>query len=241
MCRSGGWQDTGRDLGADLRRLGIAVRPAQPGDAVPAGVSFWDAETDADLARIVASARHRNGMLWCGTGGLAGALAGGGRMPPPLLHRPLLGLFGSDHDVTLRQLEACGLHWLAVPAGSAGAAGAVHARLQTAGLALVSFALAEKLSRTEAAERIGAEMGALVRSMPPPRTLLAAGGETLRMLCRILRARSLEVMGQMLPGVPVSWLRGGAWDGVTVVSKSGAFGDAGLLRRLAGLDGEAAG
>jgi D-threonate/D-erythronate kinase len=36
----------------------------------------------------------------------------------------------------------------------------------------------------------------------------------------------------MMPGIPTSVLRGGVWDGLRIVSKSGAFGDAGLLARL---------
>jgi len=43
------------------------------------------------------------------------------------------------------------------------------------------------------------------------------------------------VQGRIVPGLPRSILRGGAWDGVTVVSKSGAFGYPTLLRDL--LDG----
>ena len=39
-------------------------------------------------------------------------------------------------------------------------------------------------------------------------------------------------MGQVAPGVPRSILRGGAWDGVAVVSKSGAFGADSLWRDL---------
>ncbi|UKJ76624.1 four-carbon acid sugar kinase family protein [Azospirillum brasilense] len=41
-----------------------------------------------------------------------------------------------------------------------------------------------------------------------------------------------DLAGALLPGVPCSTLRGGAWSGVRVVSKSGAFGDPALLRRL---------
>jgi uncharacterized protein YgbK (DUF1537 family) len=40
------------------------------------------------------------------------------------------------------------------------------------------------------------------------------------------------VDGEVVPGVPTSILRGGDWDGQRVVSKSGAFGDAGFLARL---------
>ncbi|WP_244439541.1 nucleotide-binding domain containing protein [Azospirillum baldaniorum] len=59
-----------------------------------------------------------------------------------------------------------------------------------------------------------------------------SGGETLRALCGALGAGRLDLDGALLPGVPGSTLRGGAWDGVRVVSKSGAFGDPSLLRRL---------
>src|SRR5690349_14816370 len=80
--------------------------------------------------------------------------------------------------------------------------------------------------------RIGAELGRLVQGMEPPGTLIVAGGETLRGLCIALGARSLEVRGRIVPGLPHSVLRGGVWDGVLVVSKSGAFGHPGLLRDL---------
>jgi hypothetical protein len=40
------------------------------------------------------------------------------------------------------------------------------------------------------------------------------------------------VTGEPLPGVPRSVLQGGCWDGAVVISKSGAFGDPGLLIRL---------
>jgi uncharacterized protein YgbK (DUF1537 family) len=68
--------------------------------------------------------------------------------------------------------------------------------------------------------------------MPPPGTLVVAGGETLRGLCLSLGARSLELQGRIIPGLPRSIMRGGRWDGVTVISKSGAFGTPTLLRDL---------
>jgi uncharacterized protein YgbK (DUF1537 family) len=66
---------------------------------------------------------------------------------------------------------------------------------------------------------------------------MVAGGETLRAVCHALGAARLDVDGQVIPGVPCSIMRGGRWDGIRVVSKSGAFGDPGLLSRL--LNGEA--
>ena len=66
-----------------------------------------DAETDADLDAIVAEGRRLTGrVLWCGTGGLAGALAGHGTVPRPVLPLPLLALIGSDHPVSRAQVAA---------------------------------------------------------------------------------------------------------------------------------------
>ena len=47
---------------------------------------------------------------------------------------------------------------------------------------------------------------------------------------------SRDLDGHILPGVPRSVLRGGRFDGVRVISKSGAFGERALLRCLLGLD-----
>lgn len=241
--RDDDWHDVEVDLGGTLQANGFPVRHARPGETAPAGISLWDSETDADLALIVAAGRELGrGVLWCGTGGLAGALAGPARAEKtPALHRPLLGLFGSDQAVTLEQLRACDPHWIVLSADNPDSAAAIaRKRLQATGMALASFDLPPGLARPVAAERIAAALGAVIRAVPQPGTLLVAGGETLRALCGALGATSLEVFGQLLPGVPVSRLHGGRWDGAKVVSKSGAFGDAGLLRRLVGLDAGAA-
>jgi uncharacterized protein YgbK (DUF1537 family) len=99
-------------------------------------------------------------------------------------------------------------------------------------IAMASLDLPERLDRNAAAERIAAEFARLVRAVPRPGTLIAAGGETLKALCLALGARCLEAVGQVAPGVPRSVMRGGAWDGVDVVSKSGAFGADTLWRDL---------
>jgi uncharacterized protein YgbK (DUF1537 family) len=71
------WRRGGEDLRATLASRGIKVRLARPGDPIEEGVSLWDAETDGDLRRIAeAGARHGDSVLWCGSAGLAAALAG---------------------------------------------------------------------------------------------------------------------------------------------------------------------
>jgi len=222
------------DIVAGLMAEGVPVHRGRLDGALRPGISIFDAETDAELRRVVALGRAAPGpVLWIGTGGLAQALAHGAPAeacgPLPM---PLLGLFGSDQAVTAGQLAVCGSDWLQLPDGSARQAAALAATLRTKGRVLASLELPTGLARAEAAIRIAGEFRRLVREMPPPGTLLVAGGETLRGLCLALDARGLELQGRIAPGLPRSIVRGGPWDGVTVVSKSGAFGSPTLLRDL---------
>lgn len=222
------------DLSALLAAEGLHPRRGDPSSPLPPGVSIFDAEDDADLARLVALGRAAAGpVLWCGSGGLARALAG-----PVLaaattaLRGPVLGLFGSDQAATALQLAACGDFAIAIESGDDAAASRVARMMEAVGVALVSVALRDGLGRDAAAQRIAAAMAGLTQRLPRPGTLIAAGGETLRAICDALGARGLDAVGIVQPGVPRSVLRGGAWDGVPVVSKSGAFGGNTLLRDL---------
>jgi uncharacterized protein YgbK (DUF1537 family) len=233
MHGTDGLRRVGEDIAATLVAEGLEVARARPGDGLPRGISIWDAETDADLARIAnVGMAARGSVLWCGSSGLAGALAGDRRRVAPRLVGPILGLFGSDHPVTTAQLVAAENHLLRLPDGDHASAARLAARLREAGVALAAFDLPASISRAEAAATIMAEMDALTRRIEPPGTLVVAGGETLRALCVLLGAAHLEVHGQIVPGIPQSVLRGGRWDGVSVISKSGAFGTVGLLRQL---------
>ncbi len=232
----GDWSPAGDgDLLAALAAEGLPARPGSLDAPLPPGVSVFDAEIEDDLARLASLGRQAQGpVLWCGSGGLARALAGEARVrPSTVLTAPVLGLFGSDQAVTARQLAACGRCWIRlVEGGGAAAAERVSRRMETAGVALASLDLPTGLTRGEAASRIEAAFTDLVHRLPLPGTLIAAGGETLRALCRGLGARSLETTGLVAPGVPRSAMRGGAWDGLEVVSKSGAFGTDALWRDL---------
>ncbi len=213
------WRDSGVDLPAALRVCGV--------DA-----PMRNAETDADLDAIVAAGRALPGrVLWCGTGGLAGALAGSRVAVCPSLPRPFLALIGSDHSVSAGQLAATGerLHRIAVTGPNEIAA--IRRSLQS-GAAAVCVALPDGTPRAAATHRIGGCFAAVLAALERPGTLVVAGGETLRRLCDALGVAGLEVDGEVVPGVPTSILRGGAWDRQRVVSKSGAFGEAGFLARL---------
>ncbi len=213
------WQDSGVDLPAALRDCGLTV-------------AMHDAETDADLDTIVAAGRVLAGsVLWCGTGGLAGALAGRRVVPCPRLARPILALIGSDHSVSASQLAATGNRLLRIAAAGTDAIAAIRRSLQS-GATAVCVALPGGTPRAEAARRIGLCFAELLAALDRPGTLIVSGGETLRRLCDALGVAGLDVDGEIEPGVPTSTLRGGTWDGQRVVSKSGAFGDAGFLARL---------
>jgi D-threonate/D-erythronate kinase len=229
----GNWTAVGGDMVAMLRNFGVPAQPGQPGAPLSPGISVFDAETDADLDRVVLVGRAAGPVLWIGTGGLAQALARHSPAPAGTgLPLPLLGLFGSDQPVTAGQLAVCGTDWVRLKGAGPTEVKSIAARLRSAGRLVASLDLPAGLSREDAARRIGTALHCLVRDLPPPGTLLVAGGETLRTLCLSLSARSLVIQGRFVPGVPRSVLGDGLWDGVTVVSKSGAFGPPTLVRDL---------
>ncbi len=179
-----------------------------------APVALRDAESDADLDRIVAEGRSYPGrVLWCGTAGLAGALVDHAPVPCPVLRGPVLGLIGSDHPVTAGQLSRAA----AIPPE--------HARLVT---------IPDRIpgTRPHAAAQIAARFAQVLDQAARPGMLFVTGGETLAGICRSLGATGLRVDGEFEPGAPTSTLIGGRWDGQRVVSKSGAFGGPDLLVRL---------
>ena len=231
---AGGWRDSGIDLAGALLSAGVVLAPAVAGQAAPAGVSLWDAATDTDLDRIVAAGRALLGrVLWCGTAGLAGALAGRLPVPVPRLPRPILALVGSDQPVAKAQLAVLGRKHHVV--NDAAEANAIAGVLERDGVAAVSVSIAARTPRLVAGARITDVFSGLLAGLGfPVGTLFVSGGETLRGLCEKLGATRLDVDGEVLPGVPTAILRGGAWEGQRIVSKSGAFGDAGVLARILG-------
>ncbi len=229
---SAGWRDVGADLRGGLAAAGVAVALCRSGEPAPAGASLWDAESDADLQAVVAAGRALAGrVLWCGSGGLAGALAGGPSPPAPPLPAPVLALVGSHHPASVAQLSAAWAHVHRISRGDAEEAAPIARRLTHAG-AVVAVVTPPGADRRAAARHIAAGFAALLALLDRPGTLFVSGGETLRQVCDCLGAERLDVDGELAPGVPTSILRGGRWDGLRVVSKSGAFGDAGLLVRL---------
>lgn len=209
------------DLVAALADEGFAVTRCTPGDAVPPGLSLWDADCDADLVRIAEAGRRlATPPMWCGSAGLAAALMGVGTPPRPVFEAPLTGVFGSDSPIIRRQLAAIG----------------DRARRLTPDdpviPAIYDLTPLAPLPRAEAAQVIASAVAFLCDRVARPASVVAAGGETLRSLCGTIGADHLLVDGEFEPGVPMSLVQGGRWHGVRIISKSGAFGDEGLLVRI---------
>ena len=126
-----------------LAAYGFPVQQGRSEAELKPGISVFDAEGESDLDRVVAVGRAaRDPVLWCGSGGLARALARG--TDPNVSHAleaPVLGLFGSDQPVTARQLAACGEHWLKLADTHAGNAARLRERLDRQRVALASFEL----------------------------------------------------------------------------------------------------
>jgi D-threonate/D-erythronate kinase len=236
------WQAVSCDLAAELSRAGAPVRLAASAQALAGGGIFLcDATSEAELTAVVdAGRRLEPPVLWCGSAGLARALAGAPRPSTPFrLEPPLLLVIGSHHPVTLAQIEALAADAPEVlvrvpPGASVGPAiGSVGDALARHGRATLVIALADGTGPAIARPVFDRILGHAGRELSAPRSLIVTGGATLHRLVQMLGAEALLVEGEPLPGIARSRMRGGRWPGCEVISKSGAFGDPGLLIRLA--------
>jgi uncharacterized protein YgbK (DUF1537 family) len=231
-----GYRATAHDLAGDLARCGLAPRlTADAREIAGGGVFLCDAEVEADLDAIVACGRRLSpGALWCGPGGLARALAG----PAPLRacpSGPVLGVIGTRDPVTSGEIDRLRARRAdaVIPVESVDAIAdsiARAARLLKAGVSILLTLRLAPLPAGEASAvlRRLAEAALTLR----PATLFASGGDTLAALMDAAVVSRLDAEGEVAPGLPLSRIIGGGWDGVAIVSKSGAFSAAAILARL---------
>ncbi len=231
----------GPDLAAEFRHY-FAVGLAAPGEVPHRFLTLYDAETEADLEEIARTGLALGAAtLWVGAGALAGALAQacGIRTAPAAFlpaTRPFLGLVGTNHEVTCRQIARLAdlmpeVHVaLELDAEPERTRGRLLARMEAGAPSVVTVATGG--TRAEAARAIADAFFHLLADLPSPGTLLVTGGETLRTVCDIVGADHLVVESEIEPGLAVSRMAGGRFDGLVTISKSGAFGDDGLLLRF---------
>jgi uncharacterized protein YgbK (DUF1537 family) len=220
----GSWSEAGLKIIDQFRKRGLEARLTGSHTSLQKGLSIFDVESDDELDRIAQIGRDFSGrVLWCGSGGLAAALARGTDVSvSPQLKTPLLGVFGSDHAVTAAQLSQC--EAAVMRCHDVGGNIEEINRALDGGVALIRLETSSTVSRAEAAEHFASEIRRLTQAIAPPKTLVIAGGETLKAQMLAVEARALRVIGRLEPGLPKSVIQGGPWAGVDVISKSGAFG-----------------
>ena len=236
--------------GLDVLRGGTLARLVQ--DALAAGKDavVCDATAPGDLDIVAKAtlplAEH---LFWTGTGGLAQALARAGAPLAPASRdqtevtggilfvvgsiaeasRAASAVLAADESVVLVSITPATL--LAGPGDAAWqSAGRQIAKTLAAGQdALVEIAAEAGADLSQGAD-LARRLADLLRPAAPHiGALFATGGETALALLDALGVTGIRLTEEIEPGVPLGLTRGALT--VPVVTKAGAFGDAGTLRR----------
>lgn len=228
----GRWSAVGRNLVEQLHDRKLEARRARPAGGLRPGINVFDGETDNDLDWVVKAGQDHSGkVLWCGSGGLASALARGADVwVSDRLKGPVLGVFGSDHRTTALQLAACDA--VVIPSDDVVRDIDRIRQALDKGVAFVKLEAPGTPSRGDVAQHFSRQISLLSRAINPPGSLVVAGGETVKAHMIAVGARALRPLGRLEPGIPKSVIEGGDWSGVEVISKSGAFGAADLWAKL---------
>jgi D-threonate/D-erythronate kinase len=220
--------------------LALALSQAPAGE-----VAVCDAETDADLDRIVAAASGRTGVIWVGSAGLASALGRGmdaesADTAAGLVRRgPYLAVIGSAAGAARRQaaMLACEGPAQLIELDAAALAG---------GRPRTLAALAESVTTTSARHdtvvtvsgpvepgRAAVISAALTEVVAPAATVAGAlvltGGTTARALLDALGVVALDLVAELDPGIVLA--RPVGRHPIPVITKSGGFGDDRTLLR----------
>jgi uncharacterized protein YgbK (DUF1537 family) len=78
----------------------------------------------------------------------------------------------------------------------------------------------------EVSESVADAMGKIARDLTvlPLAGIFLTGGDTAVSVCRALGVGSIDILAEVLPGIPLGQLVGGCCPGLRVVTKAGAFG-----------------
>ncbi len=208
------------EIGLSAELVGEGAADVTPGNGGGAAIQIVEACEQEELRRRISAIAARPAVrrLWAGSGGLAMALAG---EKAPVSFPPISAfIVGTGHPVTreqaslLRQEPVIG---------------------HTPSTALPPLLLAPALSTEDVSEaERELQLALQVLHFPEPgrTSILVTGGATLTTTLQTTAAQCLECIGEAVPGVAVSRILGGRWDGVTLLSKSGGFGSPSLFLDL---------
>ena len=207
----------------------------------PADIWAPDVVADRDLDDVVAKAWLKHGpRLWCGSAGLAYALARrlelaqrSGNTPSALTvenNGPTVLVSASHHPVLRKQWKvlASALKPLALveQASELQIGAALESVRNGAGSVWFDLSPTEQISPELASQLLEKQTARLVAGLPKPAQLIVVGGDTLLGLCRAARVEALLTQPSIRNGWGCARLKGGIWDGVPCYSRSGAFGGA---------------
>lgn len=207
--QSGTWTAAAvHDIRAGFAALGIAAdRRGGPG-AAQARVVVIDAEQEHDLSAAVETVGRDAPVLWVGSAGLARALAG--KVAPLPIPRVFRLIVGTTHPATRAQVN-----------NLAPVLRDVHL------IDPVPVACDEQDTMHQIALQVSE-----AKPSPSGDMTMIVGGDTLSVVLAAVDAELLLCMGEAGPGLPVADIIGGRWNGCRIVTKSGGFGAAGLLRNM---------
>ena len=218
-----------RVTGGMLTGDGIAA-PIDVASRIGISAAIPDTGSDRDMDNLVRSAG--SGTLWVGARGLAFALARAAGHPEPKPFRlmpPLMIVNGSRDPITVAQVERLRARTPVLDAPD----GAVPAIAETELPRVVSICDGGGgLSGEAAGARFCDGVSRLLQALRP-RSLLVAGGESCNGILDRLDARSLQVVAELRPGLPVSHAAA-PWGNLQLVTKSGGFGTPSLLAEIFG-------
>jgi uncharacterized protein YgbK (DUF1537 family) len=218
-----------------------------------------DAETDDDLARIVAASTNADeNIVLSGSAGITTALsrslAQSTDIPEPTSEpaTPVFIVSGSQRSVTEHQLEFVAgenaVDWLQIDPADLlsedteqttrdSAVARIVDALSSGQHAAVSLLrvdapdAGDEKTRTRLVRELGAICYRVVRRTRPG-ALVIIGGDTAQSSLRAVGSAGIVLHDEPLPGVPAGSIDGGLLDGVRVVTKAGAFGQEDVLVKV---------
>lgn len=191
-------------------------------------ILYYDTAEQADLECLVQCVLAASDqVLWVGSGGLAHALAATipprpARLPASITGRVIL-FVGTDHPVSSRQLahlRECTDVEIYKP--------------QSPGPREVSRPFGVSLIPVACGTTSPSQLAHLCDSIDPRTVscILMTGGETAALACAALQFTALDIHRELSPGLPHAIAVGGRFAGVTVVLKSGGFGEADTVTEI---------
>lgn len=221
-----------REQGMQVEKISLEALSRCLSEATSSSPYFLcDATSDEELAAIATALwRATRRTLWIGSAGLAKPLAtllakdrsmsGSvlGVKSASISPKPVLVCIGSNHPVTVRQIEFLKQY-----------SHCVFFEAEHVGASEIEKAFAQNKHVILQIDMRDPDVYLLVRlfkSLPVDSmaAVFIAGGDTAALICSITEAHELRLYGQIQQGVAIGRIEGGTMDGLLVATKSGGFG-----------------